>query len=57
MAKQLTFSDKLKKKKQSDQGINVKVIKGMTSEKGSLFYLERFVRVPEASEIEKIDIS
>ncbi len=57
MAKQQTFGDKLKKKKQADLEINVKVIKGMNTDKGSLFYLERFVRVKDASEIEKIDIS
>jgi hypothetical protein len=57
MAKAQTFGDKLKKKKSTDEGINVKVIKGFRTEKGSMNYLEKFVRINDISEIDKIDIT
>jgi glycerol-3-phosphate responsive antiterminator len=56
MAKTQTFGDKLKKKK-ADDGIHVKVVKGVRTEKGSLAYLERFVKVNDLSELDKIDVS
>jgi len=57
MAKSQTFSDKLKKKKTTEGGINVKVIKGFRTEKGTINYLERFVKVNDINEIENIDIT
>lgn len=57
MAKSQTFGDKLKKKKNTDEGINVKVIKGIRTEKGSMNYIERFVKINDISEIDKIDIT
>ena len=56
MAKQQTFQDKLKKTK-SDTRINVRVIKAYRSEKGTVKFMERFVKVDEAGQIDKIDIS
>lgn len=55
MAKQQSFGDKLKKQK--DTRVNVRVIKGYKTEKGTIKFVERFVRVNDASEIDKIDIS
>ena len=57
MAKQQTFGDKLKKKKQADVGINVKVIKGFRNDEGNMRFVEKFVRVNDVSEIGKIDIN
>ncbi len=56
MAKKQTFGDKMSKKV-VDTRINVKVIKPYHSEKGNLKYLERFVKINDLSEIDKIDIS
>lgn len=55
MAKTQTFGDKLKKK-DAKTTINVKVIKGYRSEKGTVKFLERFVRVNDIAETEKLDI-
>lgn len=55
MAKVQTFGDKQKKDK-AKQFLNVKVIKGYRSEAGTIKYLERFVRVNDIAEIDKIDI-
>ncbi|MCX7735766.1 MAG: hypothetical protein N2319_03535 [Candidatus Kapabacteria bacterium] len=57
MAKQQTFGDKLKKKKQADTGINVKVIKGFRTDDGNLRFLEKFVKVQDLNELTKVDIS
>lgn len=57
MAKQQTFGDKLKKKKQADSGINVKVIKGFRTDDGNLRFLEKFVKVQDLNELTKVDIS
>jgi len=57
MAKQQTFGDKLKKKKQTDSGINVKVIKGFRTDEGNLRFLEKFVKVQDLNELTKVDIS
>jgi hypothetical protein len=57
MAKQQTFGDKLKKKKQADSGINVKVIKGFRTDEGNLRFLEKFVKVQDLNELTKVDIS
>ena len=56
MAKQQTFGDKLKKKS-IDSRINVKIIKGFRSDKGSIKFVERFVKVNDLAEVDKIDIS
>ena len=56
MAKKQTFGDKMSKKV-VDTRLNVKVIKPYHSEKGKLKYLERFVKINDLSEIDKIDIS
>ncbi len=56
MAKQQTFQDKLKKTK-TDTRVNVRVIKAYRSDKGTVKFMERFVRVDDASQIEKIDIT
>lgn len=55
MAKTQTFGDKLKKK-DAKVTLNVKVIKGYRSEKGTVKFLERFVRVNDLAETEKLDI-
>lgn len=56
MAKQQTFQDKLKKMK-TDSRVNVRVIKAYHGDKGSVKFVERFVKVDDANQIEKIDIS
>ena len=57
MAKQQTFGDKLKKKKQADVGINVKIIKGMKSDTGSIRFVEKFVKVNDIAELDKMDFN
>ena len=56
MAKQQTFGDK-SKKKAGDSKISVKVIKAFRSEKGTVKYMERFVKVDDVGQIEKMDFS
>jgi hypothetical protein len=56
MAKAQTFGDK-SKGKAKDTSLNVKVIKGFRSEKGSIKYLTRFVKIKDVAEVDKIDIS
>ena len=56
MAKQQTFQDKLKKLK-TDSRVNVRVIKAYRSDKGTVKFVERFVKVDDVNQIEKIDIS
>jgi hypothetical protein len=53
MAKQQVFADKGKRK---PSFINVKVIQGYRAEANTVKYMERFVRVNEIAEVEKIDI-
>lgn len=55
MAKTQTFGDKLKKKKGDDK-ISVKVIKAYRSEIGSTRFLEKFVKIDDMTQIDKIDI-
>ena len=57
MAKQQTFGDKLKKKKLADVGINVKIIKGMKSDTGSIRFVEKFVKVNDIAELDKMDFN
>lgn len=54
MAKQQTFGDKVKKKKQESLKINVRVLKGVRSDKDSLRILESFVQVDDLNELEKL---
>ncbi len=56
MAKQQTFAEKSKAKKKDDH-VSVKVIKGYTSEIGSVRFLEKMVRIDDISQIDKIDIN
>ncbi len=56
MAKQQTFQDKLKKLK-TDTRVNVRVIKAYRGDKGTIKFMERFVKVDDVNQIEKIDIS
>jgi hypothetical protein len=56
MAKQQSFGDK-SKGKAKDTSLNVKVIKGFRSEKGTTKFLTRFVRIADVGQVDKIDIS
>ncbi|MBL7998144.1 MAG: hypothetical protein JNL32_05845 [Candidatus Kapabacteria bacterium] len=56
MAKQQTFNDKLKKLK-SDTRVNVRVIKAYRSDKGTVKFLERFVKLDDIGQVDKVDIS
>jgi hypothetical protein len=55
MAKTQTFGDKSKKVK--DTSLNVKVIKGFRSDKGTIKFVTRFVKVTDVAQVDKIDIS
>ncbi len=56
MAKQQTFGDKLKKKKGDDK-ISVKVVKAYRSEIGSTRFLEKFVKIDDMAQIDKVDVN
>ncbi|MBC8124147.1 MAG: hypothetical protein H7X70_00305 [Candidatus Kapabacteria bacterium] len=56
MAKQQTFGDK-SKKKVGETKISVKVIKAFRSEKGTVKYMERFVKVDDVGQIEKMEFT
>ncbi len=56
MAKKQVFGDKLKKGKDADSGLNVKVIQGYRSETGTVKYYERFVRVADIKDVDSIDL-
>ena len=56
MAKQQTFGDK-SKKKVGETKISVKVIKAFRSEKGTVKYMERFVKVDDVVQIEKMEFT
>ncbi len=53
MAKQQTFADKAKAKKKGE-GINVKLIKAVKTEKGTYKFNEKFVRVEDISKVTDI---
>ncbi len=58
MAKQQTFGDKVKKKKQTDTKVSVKVIKGIKSpEKGSVRFITKIVKVDNVEQLDKVDIN
>lgn len=56
MAKAQSFGDKTKKKSGPTK-ISVKVIKAFRSEKGSIKFMERFVKVDEIGQVDKLDIT
>lgn len=56
MAKTQSFGDKNKKKTQ-DTRVNVKVIQAFRSDKGTIKYVERFVKLDDIGQVEKIEIS
>lgn len=53
MAKQQTFADKSKSKKKSE-GVSVKLIKTVKTEKGTYKFNEKFVRVDDISKVTEI---
>lgn len=53
MAKQQSFADKAKGKKKTE-GITVKVIKSVKSEKGSYKFNEKFVKLADISKVTEI---
>lgn len=53
MAKQQSFADKAKKKR-VDSGINVKVVKGMKTDKGTFKFSEKFVRLDDIAKVTEI---
>jgi len=53
MAKQQSFSDKLKKKKKSDH-ITVKLIKSIKTAKGNYKFNEKFVQIEDINKISDI---
>jgi hypothetical protein len=55
MAKTQTFGDKLKKQKQQEL-VNVKVVHTVRTDKGSLRFLEKFVKVKDVNEVTNIDV-
>jgi hypothetical protein len=56
MAKAQTFGDK-SKKKAGDNKLSVKVIKAYRSEKGTTKFLERFVKVDDLGQLDKMEIT
>ena len=57
MAKQQTFGDKLKKQKKDSELLSVKVIRTFKSDTGSLRFSEKFVKVKDLSELDKMDFN
>lgn len=53
MAKQQSFADKAKGKKKTE-GVNVKLIKAVKSNKGTVKFNERFVRLDDISKVTEI---
>lgn len=53
MAKQQSFADKAKKKR-TESGINVKVVKGMKTDKGTFKFTEKFVRIDDIAKVSEI---
>ena len=54
MAKQQTFADKAKAKKREAQGVTVKLIKAVKTEKGTYKFNERFVKIDDISKVSEI---
>ncbi len=57
MAKQQTFGDKLKKQKQEAELLNVKVLRTYKSDRGTRRFSEKFVKVKDIAELDKIDFN
>ncbi len=57
MAKQQTFGDKLKKQKQAEELLNVKVVRAYKTADGSRRFVEEFVKVKDVAELDKIDFN
>jgi hypothetical protein len=53
MAKQQTFADKAKAKKK-DNGVTVKMIKTIKTEKGSFKFNEKFVKIDDISKVSEL---
>ncbi len=53
MAKVQSFADKAKKKR-TEVGVNVKVVRGMKTEKGSFKFTEKFVRIDDVAKVTEI---
>jgi hypothetical protein len=53
MAKQQSFADKSKAKKK-EVGVNIKVIKALKSDKGTIKFHEKFVRLDDVSKVTDI---
>lgn len=53
MAKQQSFADKNKAKNRI-AGVNVKVIKGMKSDKNSIKFSEKFIKLDDVSKVTEI---
>jgi len=57
MAKKQSFGDKFKKKKQTQETINVKVVRAYKGEDGSTRFSDKFVRVLDLAELDKMDFN
>ncbi|MCX7929405.1 MAG: hypothetical protein N2663_01610 [Chlorobi bacterium] len=55
--KQQSFADKVKKLHREDSKINVRVIKAYRTPDGAIKFFERFVKVDDQSQLDKIDIT
>ncbi|GIV53719.1 MAG: hypothetical protein KatS3mg039_0237 [Candidatus Kapaibacterium sp.] len=55
--KQQSFADKVKKLHRDEGKLNVRVIKAYRSPSGSVKFFERFVKVDDQSQLDKVDIS
>lgn len=57
MAKQQTFGDKLKKQQKESQLISVKVVRTFKSADGTNRFSEKFVKVKDLAELDKMDFN
>lgn len=58
MAKAQSFVDKVRKAEQRGKGpLMVHIIKGYRSERGTVRFLKRFVRINDLSELDTLDIT
>jgi DNA helicase IV len=55
--KQQSFADKVKKLHREEGLLSVRVIKAYRSPKGTVKFFERFVKVPDQSKLDSIDIT
>ncbi|GBD06160.1 MAG: hypothetical protein KatS3mg054_0712 [Chloroflexus sp.] len=55
--KQQSFADKVKKLHRDESLVSVRVIKAYRSAKGTVKFFERFVKVPDVSKLDSIDIT